>query len=135
MFDEGSAINLIELETANQLGPNGSEHLLTLQWYSNQKNTEASKKVRLEISGISNSVQFNIKGVQRVKNLDLPTQSFYKILLQNLPVPNYVTAKTVILIGLDNLHLGLSKTVCDLDQSRPLAIKTKLGWLVYCPNN
>jgi len=68
-----------------------------------------SKRVRLKIAGVRAEVHYDLKGVQTVRNLDLPVQSFSRYHyehLTNLPILDYTYVKPVFLIGLDNAHLG-----------------------------
>lgn len=70
--------------------------------------------------------------------MDLPTQTFernnYSNLL-NLPIANYSSVKPSLLIGLDNSHLCVAKEMVSCGPNEPIAIATKLGWVVYGPTN
>jgi len=73
-----------------------------------------SKRVRIQIAGVHAEVHYDLKGVQIVRNLDLPVQSFSRYHyehLTNLPILNYTHVKPVSLIGLDNVHLGLPQNI------------------------
>jgi len=53
--------------------------------------------------------------------------------LTNLPILNYTHVKPVLLIGLDNAHLGLPQNIVKKETTHPIAINTKLGRLAYGP--
>ncbi|XP_055923385.1 uncharacterized protein LOC129953880 [Eupeodes corollae] len=136
MFDEGSAISLMEEDTAVRLGLKGQHEPLKLQWYGQKVTTEESRKVSLEIEGLEENQRFNIKNVRTIKNLNLPVQSFKKSdynYLKFLPLQEYTEARPVILLGLDYVHLSASSTVVESGQTTPIAAKTKLGWVAYGP--
>jgi len=45
MFDDGSAVTLLEEVIADHLGLKGKQFPLTIQWYDNKKSIEMSKRV------------------------------------------------------------------------------------------
>jgi len=90
-----------------------------------------SKRIRLEIAGVHAEVHYDLKGVQTVKNLNLPVQPFSSNQYENftnLPILDYTYVKPVLLIGLDNAHLGLSQNIVKKEITQPVAINKKLGW-------
>ncbi|XP_030386687.1 uncharacterized protein LOC115633383 [Scaptodrosophila lebanonensis] len=138
MFDEGSAVTLLEENMAKTLGLTGQRQALNLQWYDQNIITEMSVKTSFEIADSKDKVRYTIKGAQTVHKLNLPRQSFqrhqYKH-LRNLPIVDYKDAKPSLLIGLDNAHLGLSRTCIVNGATQPIGLYTKLGWLAYGPTN
>ncbi|XP_036348019.1 uncharacterized protein LOC118757413 [Rhagoletis pomonella] len=136
MFDEGSAITILEEAVAKRIGVKGQCHPLTLQWYDDRVVTEQSFKVSLEIAGCSSNKRFTLRDVRTVKNLNLPEQSFTKDdfeHLRELPLQDYHSTKPVLLIGLNQAHLGVTTTIVQADIGSPLAAKTSLGWVAYGP--
>ncbi|XP_036341132.1 uncharacterized protein LOC118750502 [Rhagoletis pomonella] len=136
MFDEGSAITILEEAVAKRIGVKGQCHPLTLQWYGDRVVTEQSFKVSLEIAGCSSNKRFTLRDVRTVKNLNLPVQSFTKDdfeHLRELPLQDYPSTKPVLLIGLNQAHLGVTTTIVQVDIGSPLAAKTSLGWVAYGP--
>ena len=73
------------------------------------------------------------------KSLNLPAQSlYYKMMsqlykhLRNLPVDSYTNAVPQILIGLNHFNLGVSTKIHEgTSQEPPIAVQTKLRWLIY----
>jgi len=106
------------------LGLKGKQFPLTLQWYDYKKSIEISKRVRLEIAGVHAEVHNDLNGVRTVKNLDLPVQSFSRYHyehLTNLPILDYTHVKPVLLIVLDNAHLGLPKNILEKETTHSVA--------------
>jgi len=77
MFDDGSAVTLLETVIADQLNLKGKQFPLTLQWYNNKKSIEMSKRVTLE-------PEYTLKYIT-VRNLDLPVQSFLRYQYEHQP--------------------------------------------------
>jgi len=119
MIDDGSEVTLLEEVIADQLGLKGKQFPITLQWYDNKKSIKMSKTVRIQIAGVHAEVHYDQKGLQTVKNLDLPVQSFSRYHYEHLTKP-------VLLIGLDNAHLGLPQNIVKKETTQPVAINTKL---------
>ncbi|XP_055918553.1 uncharacterized protein LOC129950651 [Eupeodes corollae] len=138
MFDEGSALTILEEEVASTLGLKGRSQPLKLQWYGQNTTTEPSKSISLEIRGEDDPNIYTILNCRTVRNVNLPMQTFNKSEhkhLEFLPLRNYKNARPSILIGLDNIHLGTSSTVVSAGDKKPVAMKTKLGWVACGPTN
>lgn len=140
LLDDGSALTLIEEKVAVELGLDGPISPLCLQWTNEQQRVESkSRKVDLSISGTSDKdMVFNLMGVHTVHNLALPSQSINMNelcrsfpYLESVPVVSYVNAKPSILIGLDHPKLGLASKVKCGGEFDPVALKSKLGWIVF----
>ncbi|XP_036347027.1 uncharacterized protein LOC118756368, partial [Rhagoletis pomonella] len=137
MFDEGSSVSLLEESVATQLGLRGRESSLTLQWYGDSQTTESSRNVSCDIRGVSGRQDYQLKNLHTIKGLNLPKQSFNKFMhthTKELPMQNYVDVKPVLLLGLDNCHLGVPTRTVAARFNQPVAIYTKLGWVVYGPH-
>ncbi|XP_067633216.1 uncharacterized protein [Eurosta solidaginis] len=137
MFDEGSSVSLLEEDVATQLGLRGRVMPLTLQWYGDSQTTETARKMSLEIGEVNSRHTYSLKNVHTIKGLHLPKQSFEKSRfnhLKSLPIENYEDVEPVLLLGLDNCHLCLSNKVVEAGHDQPVAVETKLGWVVYGPH-
>ncbi|XP_036342000.1 uncharacterized protein LOC118751298 [Rhagoletis pomonella] len=137
MFDEGSSVSLLEEEVAAQLGLRGRAMPLTLQWYGDSQTTETSRSVSCEIRGVNGHNTFSVKNLCAIKGLNLPRQSFDQSKYRHLAalhVESYKNVKPVLLLGLDNCHLGVPSNTVQSREDQPVAIETKLGWVVYGPH-
>lgn len=136
-IDEGSSISLMDESLAKQLDVNGIHSPLCLRWTGGmERSEENSQKLTIEISG-GNQRRMNMN-VCTVKSLNLPIQSLdYQMLsqryrhLRNLPVRSYSNAEPKLLIGLNHFDLGISSKIREGSPHEPVAVCTKLGWLVY----
>lgn len=137
-IDEGSSATLIDEELADQLELQGSKDSLTLQWLNDQEITQESKRVMLEISERGSSKKLTLQNVQTVKGISLPMQSLdisklnhkYQA-IRSLPIQKYDRAVPKILIGLNNIHVTFHSQQRLCSEEGPIAVHTKLGWLVY----
>ncbi|XP_058456660.1 uncharacterized protein LOC131434043 [Malaya genurostris] len=138
-LDDGSDLTLLENKLANELGLEGVESSLCLQWTGSVTRRESfSKKVKLTIAGMGNKAVHTLQDVRTVDNLGLPKQTldFHKLsqrysFLQGLPIESYEEAMPGILIGVDNARLKLPLNKRDRGDSEPVAIKTRLGWTIF----
>ncbi|XP_059217620.1 uncharacterized protein LOC131994760 [Stomoxys calcitrans] len=119
-IDEGSSVSLMDNSIASDLKIDGVASPLCLKW------TGGNSKTRVSLN------------VCTVESLSLPVQSLnYKLLaqryrhLRNLPVKSYVNAEPKLLIGLNHLNLGISNKIREGASNEPVAVRTKLGWLIY----
>ncbi|XP_058816184.1 uncharacterized protein LOC131679471 [Topomyia yanbarensis] len=138
-LDDGSDLTLLENGLADELGLEGVESSLCLQWTSNVSRKESSsKRVQLTISGVDRQSKYTLQNVRTVDNLCLPKQNLdYQELskrfafLRGLPIQSYFEAAPRILIGVDNARLKLPLNKRDRRDEEPVAIKTRLGWTVF----
>uniref|UniRef100_A0A336M4E2 CSON011956 protein n=1 Tax=Culicoides sonorensis TaxID=179676 RepID=A0A336M4E2_CULSO len=139
-IDDGSSVTLIDQKLVTELQANGPTKPLCLQWTNNEKRMEPeSKSLSLSISGQHPTAKtFEIENVRTVKDLALPTQTaIIEEMLQDwkhlkgLPLASYQNARPMILIGLDNGHLGTPLRVKEGCKDEPIATKTRLGWCIY----
>lgn len=135
-LDNGSSISVVEDKLADELQLSGHLSPMELEVYSGLCMTERSRIVTLGISGMRNTAKFGIN-VRTVRKLMLPTQTLCMQdlvtrfdYLRGLPVDSYEQAMPRILIGLDNVHLGVSTRTIMRDESGLVATCTKLGWVV-----
>ncbi|XP_055622454.1 uncharacterized protein LOC129766018 [Toxorhynchites rutilus septentrionalis] len=138
-LDEGSSLTLVEGGLVAQLGIAGDSQPLCLRWTGNTSRVEKnSKTVTITVSGLEPQRRYQLVNARTVQNLDLPMQSFDVeratkrfAHLRQLPIQSYHNARPAILIGLDNLKLAVPLKTREGDGSRPIAVKTRLGWCVY----
>ncbi|XP_033236266.1 uncharacterized protein [Drosophila pseudoobscura] len=70
------------------------------------------------------------------KKLDLPKQTLDDWTqshshLEKLPIVSYKDVRASLIIGLDNVKLGVPLTVKERENSELIAAKSRLGWSVY----
>lgn len=138
-IDEGSSLTLLEEAVAQQLEVTGSKEPLTLKWTGNvTRNEPHSQCVEIGISGESNKRQYKLINARTVRSLVLPSQSLnYGLLskrfphLRGLPLKDYDLVQPKLLIGLDNIRLGVPIKLREGAVGEPIAAKCRLGWSVY----
>lgn len=134
-IDEGSSSTLLDRSVADALGLNGPVEPLTLQWTGNvtrkEKNSEC---VQVHISGREKSSKYQLVDARTVEKLMLPKQSLpYKLLsekypyLRGLPIEDYDLVEPKLLIGVDNLRLGIPLKIREGGHKEPTAAKCRLG--------
>lgn len=136
-IDEGSSVSLLDESMAKELEIDGTPHPLCLKWTGQMQRRESDSKIfNLLISG-SNEKQFSIK-VHTVRQLTLPSQTInYEMLckqyphLNNLPIDDYENATPRLLIGANHWNLGIPLEIKELSPAAPVAVRTRLGWLIY----
>lgn len=136
-LDAGSSVTLIEEEVANELGLEGRTNPLKLTWTQNVTRETESRQVQVSISGPSKR-KFTLKNVRTIDKLQLPMQSLDMRQmkeqfdhLKDLPIASYAMARPSILIGLDNAHLLMPMEKRMGDENTPMAMRTKLGWILF----
>ncbi|XP_017484227.1 PREDICTED: uncharacterized protein LOC108372923 [Rhagoletis zephyria] len=95
----------------------------------------------MEISGVGQGhKRFPLLNERTVKNLQLPRQTLRiselhvrQRHLKRLPIEGYTGVTPDLLIGLDNVHLGIAKRIAEDGHRGPAAVLTKLGWVIYGP--
>ncbi|XP_062702438.1 uncharacterized protein LOC134285524 [Aedes albopictus] len=135
-LDPGSSLSLIDEAIADQLGLDGKSDPLCLTWTQNLSKETPSKRVNIQIQG--KGKQYVMKGVRTIPDLQLPKQSL-KIkhikkrfeYLADLDIDGYHDAKPTILIGLEHPHLLMTTDRRHADENSPMAVRTKLGWLIF----
>lgn len=140
MFDEGSSVTLVDESIIKTLEIKGKEEQLTLQWFGNHTSSEPSQLVEMEVSAVDcDTPKYKLNEVRTVKHIDLPLQTLNIASLQRshrsikkLPICSYENAQPLLLIGLNNSFLGAPiQTSFGSSWNGPIAMKTKLGWMVY----
>ncbi|XP_065087297.1 uncharacterized protein LOC135709035 [Ochlerotatus camptorhynchus] len=141
-LDEGASVTLIESSLADQLGVQGTKEQLTIKWTADITRVEkGSRRMDLFISGRDGKEKHQLGTVRTVDELLLPKQSLSASVLcqrmkklQGLPIASYENQRPGLLIGLNNLHL-LAPTEAKVGKpGEPIAVRSKLGWAVYGPN-
>lgn len=143
-LDDGSSVTLLENELATELGLDGVPYPLCLKWTADDcRYEENSRQVSLQISGIRNpGNRFRLGDVHTVDKLKLPPQTlaFEKLAtkhrhLKGLPVDSYANVRPRILIGMNHIQVGRNLRTKEGEALEPIASKTRLGWIVYCPTS
>ncbi|XP_058448964.1 uncharacterized protein LOC131428921 [Malaya genurostris] len=137
-LDPGSSLTLLDEQVAEELQLKGKVDPLKLKWTQNFSREETeSKRVNLQISG-KTTTKYALKDVRTVKDINLPLQSIdYEQLaakykhLNGLPISSYCYARPKVLIGLNYSHLLLPLDRRTGGHEKPIAIKTKLGWMIF----
>ncbi|XP_058816083.1 uncharacterized protein LOC131679388 [Topomyia yanbarensis] len=140
-LDEGASYSLVETEVAEHTKLEGESQPILVKWTAGMTRMERdSKRVDLSISGRNSMKQFALKNVHTVDQLKLPKQTLdYTHVaakyshLKGLPVTDYRSGTTKILIGLKHLHVYAPLESRIGNAGEPLAVRTHLGWTVYGP--
>ncbi|XP_053699076.1 uncharacterized protein LOC128746050 [Sabethes cyaneus] len=142
-LDEGSSTTLVEEFVVNELNAEGVTEPLVVTWTSNVKRYEnRSKKFDLKLSARGSREMLPLKNVRSVISLKLPSQAMpYEEItdryshLKDLPVMSYALEEPRIIIGLDNLHVFAPLETRVGEPGQPIAVRSKLGWTIYGPEN
>lgn len=140
LLDEGSSVTLIEDALANEMGLDGIETDLDLQFVNSHGTIQSSREVRFGISGVQSDAQrFEIGTVYATSSLTLPLQTVSRSSIVNsnehlrdVPFAEYDAARPRLLIGLDHHHLGIPLQIRMSTSSNGIvAAMTKLGWVLF----
>ncbi|XP_062557274.1 uncharacterized protein LOC134222147 [Armigeres subalbatus] len=138
-IDDGSELTLLEQSLADELGIEGPKKSLCLKWTGGTRKIEKeSQQVNLQVSGTHSSTKYNLTGVNTLSSLQIRPQTLLISELQakfpylsGLPLEGYYDVSPRLLIGLDNSSLGHGSKCKEGRWNEPIALKTRLGWLVY----
>ena len=129
---------MVDGAIAAKLGIAGTPHPLTVSWTDASTQTDSSsQRIRLKLKGKNVTGPFFNVNARTVKSLRLPTQSVSESLLskcldlREVDVAVFCDAKLMILIGQDNCHLIVARSVREGPPNMPVASKTKLGWTLH----
>ncbi|XP_073816888.1 uncharacterized protein [Musca autumnalis] len=140
-IDDGADATMLEWELGKQIGLQGRKGNLKLQWLNGHCSSQQSETVEVSISGTQDDcVKYKISNIFLIKNLELPTQSFAlnglkcSSDLSKLPIENYFNIKPQMILSLTHafLTVPIDVPMCP-DDNGPIAVKTRLGWVVYGP--
>ena len=133
LLDEGSSVTMVDSSLVKQLGLQGQQSKLNLNWYAGKASQEVATVVNMHVSGVDSQRKYALRNVYGVSNLKLPAQSFNMDLsgLPGLPIKLYNDVVPKVLIGLDHCHLGLPDEIVPLEENGPYAANTPLGWVVF----
>ncbi|XP_055614692.1 uncharacterized protein LOC129761013 [Uranotaenia lowii] len=138
-LDDGSDLTLIESKVADELGLDGVERPLCIEWTGSvSRNEDSSRVVQLTISKPKSEERHALTNVRTVPDLGLPKQSLnYDQLakdfphLRGLPICSYTDVTPKILIGVDHARLKLTLKRRERSADEPVATKTRLGWVIF----
>ncbi|XP_058811023.1 uncharacterized protein LOC131675913 [Topomyia yanbarensis] len=139
-LDDGSELMLLEQSLADELGLKGPKNPLCLKWTGETTKIEnKSQNVNLQISSVTNPIKrYDLSSVRTIGNLQIRPQTLLTAELKQryqhlmgLPIESYNEANPRILIGLDNASLGYAMKSREGQLNEPIAIKTRLGWIVF----
>ncbi|XP_058828118.1 uncharacterized protein LOC131688011 [Topomyia yanbarensis] len=140
-LDEGASVTLIEGKLADRLGIVGAEEKLTIKWTADYSRTEMnSRKMNVWASAVGVGEKMLLRTVRTVGKLMLPHQKLDAAVLSaryqymsDLPIASY-EGQPELLIGLNNVHAFAPMEVKIGTVADPIAVRCKLGWTVYGPN-
>jgi len=138
LSDEASTVTLMDDETAKIISVEGARDPLNLQWTHNLSQTDdTSRRVSFKISVEDNKCYY-LNNVHTIKDLALPAQSCDVSRLRKrwsyldgYEIPKLQEANPTILIGQDNCHLIIARTVVEEQTNAPVLSLTKLGWILH----
>lgn len=135
-IDEGSSVSLLDTSAADRLGAKGPTQSLTIKWANDQCKTDAkSRTVKFQIAG-ADGQRYEVNNVRTVSDLELPHQTLGKEVVTQMfprgdgPLP-FDDAMPKLLLGLNHAHLAVPRKVIERRDSPLIALKTRLGWLIY----
>lgn len=140
-IDDGADATMLEWDVGKQIGLKGNQDKLKLQWLNGHCSSQRTEMVELSISGSQDeSMKYKISKIFLVKNLELPMQSFsinevnHSSHLSKLPIDDYYKIKPQMILSLTHAFLTVPVEIprCP-DDNGPIAVKTRLGWVVYGP--
>lgn len=139
-IDDGSELTLIEQSLADELGIEGPKKSLCLKWTGGTRKIESdSRQVNLQISGVSKeATKFELQAINTLSSLQIRPQTLMLEELQKryphlvgLPLESYRDVSPRLLIGLNYANLGHGNKSREGKLNEPIAVKTRLGWMVY----
>nr|XP_029709412.1 uncharacterized protein LOC109433286 [Aedes albopictus] len=141
-LDEGSSATLVDDAVARQLKANGILEPLMVTWTGNINRLESqSRAVDMMISAKGSREKFPLFHTRTVTELQLPKQNVrYTELVQRyrhlseVPKKDFPSEVPTILIGLDNLHLFAPLESRIGKPREPIAVRSKMGWSIYGPD-
>ncbi|XP_070067089.1 uncharacterized protein [Drosophila virilis] len=139
LVDEGAECTLIERALADELELDGPATQLCHKWTGDiTKNEPESMSVAVSISAPEhNAIQYALKNVRTIANLDLPEQGIGPQLLKSrkhlstLPILPYNNVKGQLIIGLDNIKIKAPLEIREAENDDVIAARSRLGWAVY----
>ncbi|XP_062713555.1 uncharacterized protein LOC134290427 [Aedes albopictus] len=134
-IDDGSELTLL----ADELGIDGPRKSLCLKWTGGTRKVEnESKQVNVQISGVNSPTKFDLSEINTLSSLQIRPQSLPLPDLQRrfpyltgLPLEEYHNVSPRLLIGLDYASLGQTIKSREGKWNEPIAVKTRLGWMIY----
>ncbi|XP_076135495.1 uncharacterized protein LOC143118304 [Alosa pseudoharengus] len=144
ILDDGSERTIILTSAASQLQLKGPEEILNLRTVRHEVIPMSGETISCHISPVSRKkIRFSIANAFTAPVLNLAEHSCHASDLQReyshlrgLPLPDFVHARPLILIGSDHSHLLVPKEPVRIGPyGGPIAVHTALGWAVQGPAN
>ena len=143
-IDDGANVSMIDHDFAKTLGLSGKRQNLEIQWLNEKRIRNESEVVELTISGVQeNAERFSLANLFTSKNLSLPRQSCHieeireiasNLNLEKLCVENYSNIQPKIILSLSHAYLTVPlEAPLVSSKGGPIAMKTRLGWVIYGP--
>ncbi|XP_055543401.1 uncharacterized protein LOC129728949 [Wyeomyia smithii] len=140
-LDEGASVTLVESSLADRLGVVGVEEKLTIRWTTDVSRVEEkSRKVNVWASAVGSKEKIFLRTVRTVGRLMLPRQKLnvkdlaeHYSHMRGLPIASY-DGHPEILIVMNNVHSFAPLEVKIGSTIEPIAVRCKLGWTAYDPN-
>ena len=137
LLDSGSDSTLISKDLADELNLTGKEYSLRFSNALNLNDKFKSKLVNFSLFSKKHPEEVNVNNAWVVENLNLPKYQINKKNLQNdfsylkdidFDIP--INKEISVLIGADLPELHISNEVRRGGHNQPIAISTKLGWVL-----
>lgn len=146
ILDDGSERTIILTSAASQLQLKGPKEVLNLRTVRHEVIPMSGETISCHISPVSHrkkKIKFPIANAFTAPVLNLAEHSCHASDLQRehshlrgLPLPDFVHAQPLILIGSDHSHLLVPKEPVRIGPyGGPIAVHTALGWTVQGPSN
>ena len=141
ILDDGSERTIIQTSAVSQLQLKGSEEILNLRTVRHEVIPISGETISCSISPVGQKgIKFPIATapVLDLAEHSCPASDLKREYshLRGLPLPDFVHARPLILIGSDHSHLLVPKEPVHMGPcGGPIAVHTALGWAVQGPAN
>ncbi|XP_062700537.1 uncharacterized protein LOC134284937 [Aedes albopictus] len=137
-LDSGSSASLVQQDIVNELGIKGINSPMTLAWTNGKTIRENnSQEVQIEICGMKGRT-YTLNNINTVEKLSLPYQSLDREelihrypYLSGIDIQGYYEAEPKLLLGQPHAFLMIGLEGRSRAFNKPIARRTKLGWVVH----
>ena len=142
LLDTGSDSTFVTSDISQKLNLQGKTQQISLCNVLSNKDTFNSKLVDFEISSMTSPTSVHVKNAWIVDSMKLPSQrintdklkNYYEHLAGIQFTPFDKSSEISVLIGADNPMLHMYTDVRIGKKPEPVALKTKLGWVIFGGN-